>query len=110
MGSFRTVEFYKSYFDDFFSKLPHKVQDKFMWTFQLIEDVERVPNNYLKYIDEGIYEIRVRVGSNIFRVFCFFDQEKLIIAMNGFQKKTQRTPKREFYRALKIKAEYEKEK
>jgi len=57
----------------------------------------------------GLYEIRVQQGSDIFRIFCFFDQGKLIILANGFQKKTQKTPKNEIELALKIKKEYENE-
>ena len=110
MNKFRAVETYKHYFDEFFLKLPHKVQDKFIWTFELIEDVERIPETYFKHIDAGIYEIRVKFGSNIYRVFAFFDNNKLIIAINGFQKKTKRTPKSEIFRAKQIRQEYEKDK
>ncbi|HAH55649.1 MAG TPA: hypothetical protein DCM02_10340 [Flavobacterium sp.] len=54
-------------------------------------------------------EIRVKQGSDIFRIFCFFDKGKLIVLANGFQKKTQKTPKKEIDKALKIKQEYENE-
>jgi phage-related protein len=83
-----------------------------MWTFDLIEDLERVPDIYLKHIEEtdGLYEIRVQHGSDIFRIFCFFDKGQLVVLANGFQKKTQKTPRSEIDRALKIKQEYESEK
>ena len=83
-----------------------------MWTFDLIEDLERVPEIYLKHIEEidGLYEIRVQHGSDIFRIFCFFDKGQLVVLANGFQKKTQRTPRSEIDQALKIKQEYESEK
>ena len=63
-----------------------------MWTFDLIEDLERVPEIYLKHIEEtdGLYEIRVQHGSDIFRIFCFFDKGQLVVLANGFQKKTQK--------------------
>jgi phage-related protein len=57
-----------------------------------------------------LYEIRIQLGNDIFRIFCFFDSGKLIIIANGFQKKTQKTPKQEIEKALKIKQEYENEK
>jgi phage-related protein len=78
----------------------------------LIEDLQRVPETYLKHIEntQGLYEIRVQQGSNIFRVFCFFDEGKLVVLANGFQKKSQKTPKKEIEMALKIKSEYENEK
>ena len=80
--------------------------------FDLIEYLHRVPETYLKHIEnsDGLYEIRVQLGSDIYRIFCFFDQGQLIVLMNGFQKKTQKTPKKEIELALKIKAEYESEK
>ncbi len=82
------------------------------WTLELIEDLQRVPETYLKHIEntDGLYEIRVQQASDIFRIFCFFDQEKLVVLTNGFQKKTQKTPKKEIELAIKIKEEYENEK
>jgi phage-related protein len=108
----RTTIFYKDYFDEFFVKQREKVKDKIIWTLELIEELERVPETYLKHIEntDGLYEIRVQQGSDIFRIFCFFDQGQLIILANGFQKKTQKTPKKEIEKAIKIKNEYESEK
>jgi phage-related protein len=108
---FRRVTFYKNYFQDFFDHQTKKVKAKIVWTFDLIEGLQRVPETYLKHIEstEGLYEIRVQLGNDIFRIFCFFDQGQLVVLANGFQKKTQKTPKKEIELALKIKAEYEKE-
>ena len=108
----RTTIFYKNYFDEFFVKQREKVKAKIIWTLELIEELERVPETYLKHIEntDGLYEIRVQQGSDIFRIFCFFDQGQLIIITNGFQKKTQKTPKKEIEKAIKIKNEYESEK
>lgn len=77
----------------------------------MIEDLHRVPETYLKHIEntDGLYEIRVQFGSDIYRIFCFFDQGQLVVLANGFQKKTQKTPKKEIEMALKIKQEYESE-
>ena len=109
---YRKVIFYKSYFQDFFSKQNKKVKAKIVWTFDLIEDLQRVPETYLKHLEgtSGLYEIRVRSGTDIFRIFCFFDKGQLVVLVNGFQKKTQKTPKKEIEMAFKIKAEYESEK
>jgi phage-related protein len=82
----------------------------------LIEELERIPETYLKHIEntDGLYEIRVQQGSDIFSPDsyrdCFFDQGQLIVLTNGFQKKTQKTPKKEIEKAIKIKKEYESEK
>ena len=107
----RTVIFYKNYFEKFFIKQSAKVKKKIIWTFELIEELERVPETYLKHIEStnGLYEIRIKIGKEIFRVFCFFNKGRLIILANGFQKKTQKTPKKEIEKALKIKEEYEYE-
>jgi len=105
----RKITFFKHYFQDFFSKQSKKVKAKIVWTFELIEDLPRVPETYLKHIEnnDGLYEIRVQFGSDIFRVFCFFDHGQLVVLANGFRKKTQKTPKKEIELALKIKADYE---
>ena len=107
----RTVFLYKDYFTDFYNQQKQKVKAKIIWTFRLIETIQQVPEDYLKHLEstDGLYEIRVQLGSAIFRIFCFFDEGKLIVLANGFQKKTQKTPKAEIEKALKIKREYEKE-
>lgn len=109
---YRTIIFYKDYFQDFFVKQRDKVRDKIIWTLELIEDIQKIPETYLKHMKntDGLFEIRVQQGSDIFRIFCFFDQGQLVILMNGFQKKTQKTPKKEIIKALKIKEEYENSK
>ena len=108
----RHIFLYKNYFSDFFKQQTQKVKDKILWTFRIIETLQIVPKEYLKHIEgqSGLYEIRVKQGSDIFRIFCFFDEEKLIIIENGFQKKTQKTPKNEIEKAVKIKSEYFNEK
>jgi phage-related protein len=108
----RTIIFFKNYFEDFFLEQKQKVKDKIIWTFDLIEELQRVPETYLKHLEgtDGLYEIRVQLGSDIFRIFCFFDRGQLVVLANGFQKKTQLTPKKEIEKALKIKKEYEIEK
>ena len=107
----RIVFFHKEYFNEFYNQQKQKVKDKIIWTLKLIETIQNVPNDYLKHLEgtDGLYEIRVQFGSDIFRIFCFFDGGKLIVLANGFQKKTQKTPKSEIVKALKIKKEYETE-
>ena len=84
------------------------MKEKIVWTFDLIELVEKVPETYFKYMENSdkLYEIRVQNGNDIFRIFCFFDEGYLIVLANGFQKKTQKTPKQEIEKAIKIKKEY----
>lgn len=108
----REVIAFENYFEDFLLRQPKKVQDKIFKIIEAIETLERVPSNYLKHLTgtNGLYEARIQLGSNIWRVFCFFDGEKLVVLINGFQKKTQKTPKKEIEKALKIMAEYYKQK
>jgi phage-related protein len=112
MNKQRTIIFYKDYFEEFFEKQRDKVKNKIIWTLQLIEELERIPERYLKHIEntDGLFEIRIQQGSDIFRIFCFFDEGQLVVLANGFQKKTQKTPKNEIEKAIKIKNEYENEK
>ena len=108
----RIVFLYKDYFSDFYKKQKQKVKDKILWTLRIIETQQQIPTDYLKHIEgtEGLYEIRVQQGSDIFRIFCFFDEGQLIVLANGFHKKTLKTPKSEIEKALKIKKKYETEK
>lgn len=105
----RKVIAYKNYFLDFYKAQNDNVQRKIEWTLKLIETTYKVPEKYFKHItgSDGIYEIRVEVGSNIYRIFSFFDKGNLVVLGNGFQKKTQKTPKNEIEKAIKIKEEYE---
>ena len=104
----RELYFFKDYFEKFYDSLTLKVQKKILWTFRILEELERIPEVYMKYLKNtsGIYEIRVQVGSNIYRIFCFFDKDNLVVIGHGFKKKSQKTPKQEIERAEQIKKEY----
>ena len=108
----RDICYYRSYYLDFFETLKPDVRRKFNWTLKLIATVDRIPVKYFKHMEgtTGLYEIRVEVGSDIYRVFSFFDKGQLIILLNGFQKKSQKTPKNEIELAEKLKKQYFDEK
>ncbi len=108
----REVITYKSYFEDFFREQPQKVRDKIIKVLDIVEQIERIPSTYLKFIEgtNGLFEIRVQLAGNIFRIFCFFDSGKLVVLMSGFQKKTQKTPRKEIDKAISIMKEYYKDK
>ena len=112
MKKVREVIAYKNYFEDFLVAQPIKVQDKIYKIIEIIETYERVPTTYLKLISgtKRLYEARIILGSNIWRVFCFFDKGKLVILLNGFAKKTQKTPKKEISKALLLMKSYYKDK
>jgi phage-related protein len=112
MEKIREVIAYQNHFEDFLKKQNTKVQDKIFKVIEAIETLERVPSNYLKAMTgyKGLYEARIKLGTDIWRVFCFFDQGKLIILLNGFAKKTQKTPKKELKKAIDLMALYYSEK
>ena len=111
MNTDRKVIAYKSYFLDFYKKQSDPVQAKIEWTLKLIEVTPQVPKKYFKHLEgtKGLYEVRVEVGNTIFRIFSFFDKGNLVVLGNAFQKKTQKTPKDEIEKALKIMKEYQDE-
>ena len=108
----RQVIVYKRYFLDFYEAQPDKVQRKIEWTLNLLRITKQVPEKYFKHMTgtKGLYEIRIEIESNIYRVFSFFDKGNLVILGNAFQKKTKKTPKQEIEKALKIMKEYYNEK
>jgi phage-related protein len=104
----RELFFFKNYFKEFFDKQRPKVKKRIIWTLKVIEDVDRIPEIYFRHIEgsDGIYEIRIQSGNDIFRIFSFFDKNRLIIVGHGFQKKTQKTPQNQLDLAQKIRKEY----
>jgi len=88
------------------------VKDKVKYVLELIKQVDRVPDKFLAPMTgyDGLFEVRVEYQSNIYRIFCCFDQGQLVVLFNGFQKKTQKTPKDEIDRAMRLKDEYFKSK
>ncbi len=108
MKKVREVISYKHYFETFLRKQTVKVQNKIYKVIEIIETFEQVPKKYLSPMKgtKGLYEARIKLGSNIWRVFCFFDKGRLIILLNGFQKKDQKTPKKEIEKAKRLMKEY----
>jgi putative component of toxin-antitoxin plasmid stabilization module len=104
----RTISVYKNHFWDFYNAQPKRVQDKIDWAIGLVRTLRIVPKIYFDHLTntDGIWEIRTQVGSNIYRVFCCFDEGNLVILLSGFQKKTQKTPKKEIDKAERLKKEY----
>ena len=104
----RKIIFHGSNFADFYLEQSTKVQEKIEFVLRIIRQVERVSKKFLIPLagTDGLYEVRVEYGSNIYRIFCCFDNGNLVVLFNGFQKKTQKTPLKEIEKALKLKREY----
>lgn len=108
MNKEREIIFHGKYFQDFYLKVNNQVKEKIGYVFRIIKSVDKVSEKFLKHIEgtEGLYEIRVQVGSNIYRIFCCFDKKNLVILFNAFQKKTNKTPRQEIELAERLKKEY----
>lgn len=104
----RQIIFHGHYFQDFYLKVSDIVREKIGYVFRVIETVDRVSEKFLKHIEgtDGLYEIRIESDANIYRIFCCFDRGNLVVLFNGFQKKTQKTPRQEIELAEKLKIEY----
>lgn len=108
MEKIRKIIFFKDYFLDFYNHQPDKVKDKIEHVLFVISVAERIPAKFFQHLTgaDGLYEIRIEYQGNIYRIFSCFDEGKLIVLFNGFQKKSQKTPAGEIDKALKIKTEY----
>ena len=109
----RSIEFYKtdsghSPVEKFLDLLSDQQVEKVLWVLKIIKEMDRVPSCYFKKLvnTDGIYEVRVAFGGNIFRLLCFFHVRNMIILTNGFQKKTQACPESEIEIAEKRKKDY----
>lgn len=80
---------FENHFWDFYNKLDLKIQEKLDWTISLIERTKIVPKQYFDHMTgtDGLWEIRVKAGNGIYRMFCFFDKGNVVLLLNGFQKK-----------------------
>lgn len=107
-GFKRNIGFFKNHFKSFYDKQPIKVRKKIDWTLLLIQTTKIVSENHLKNLKDtdGLWEVRVSAGNGIYRIFCFFDKGNIIVLLSGFQKKTQKTPKKEIKKAERLKKEY----
>jgi len=111
MAKVRQVIVYGEYYWAFYYKQTQKVRERINWTIGIIEDLDFIPEKYLKHLTgTDLYEIRVSSGNNIYRIFCFFDKGKLVVLLNGFTKKTQKTPANEIEKAVKLKKQYYEDK
>ena len=108
----RQIIYFKTYFLVFFNAQTERVKDKIDYVLYLISVAERIPGKFFKYLEgtDGLFEIRIEFESNIFRIFCCFDEGNLVILFNGFQKMSQKIPRKELEKAIRIKTEYFREK
>ena len=109
----KEIEFYRTKdgkcpVEEFLDSLNSKHVQKITWVLQLVEELDVVPVTYLKKLvnTDGIWEVRIQVGRNIFRLLGFFDGDNLVVLNHGFQKKSQKTPAKEIKIAESRKSDY----
>jgi len=102
----RILEPFQDYYWDFYNEQSKSVKTKIDYVMHIIMTVEIIPKKFFKHVEDGIYEIRIKSGNNIYRVFSFFDEGKLIILLHGFTKKTQKLPRKEIDKAVKLRRIY----
>ena len=106
MDGERQILYYKSYFIDFFLSIDGGARKKVAYVLDMLKTQERLSTNFVKFIRDGLFELRARHNGNIYRAFFIFDDGNIVMLFNGFQKKTQKTPSSEIDKALKLKDEY----
>ena len=102
----RKITTYGGYFERFIETLLPQELIKLDYIISLLETSDRIPAKFIKYIRDGLYELRMEYNGNIYRVFFIFDEGRIVVLFNGFKKKTQRTPESEINKAIKIKEAY----
>jgi phage-related protein len=108
MNQVRELVFYRNHFHDFFDKQSEKAKEKIDYVLFLLTHIDKVPEKFLKHIEgqKGLYEIRVEQSNNIYRIFCCFDKGKIVVLLNGYQKKTNKTSLKEIEMANRLMKEY----
>lgn len=104
----REIIFFENHFLDFYMERNAEVREKIDYVFKIIMNVRKIPEKFLKHITgtSGLYEVKIEFEGNIFRIFCCFDKGNIVVLFNGFQKKSEKTPKNEIDMALKLKEKY----
>lgn len=108
MEYIREIIIHGDYFAEFYDAQILPVKRKINYVLNLVRIEAQIPGRFFRSIETvaGLFEIRIEIESNIFRIFCCFDEGKLVVLFNGFQKKTQKTPSKEIKKATSIMKEY----
>ena len=111
-----TMEFLIEYYDlpdgtcpayEFITSQPKKMEIKITKVISLLEEFgNNLGMPYSKHLDDGIFELRISQGNDATRLLYFFVVGKRVIITHGFNKDTQKTPKKEIKKAKKYRSEY----
>jgi len=110
----KRIDFYKtagggSPVEEFLDTLSDSQASKVLWVLKLVSDLDPVPTQYFTKLvnTDDLWEVRIQMAGNIFRLLGFIEEDRIVILTNGFQKKTQKTPKREIELAEARKREHQ---
>ena len=111
MQKIREIVFFDTYFHRFYFEQNKRVRDKIDWLIELVQTYQKLSSNHMKSIRnvKGLFELRVMLGTNCWRIFCLFDAGNIVVLLNGFVKKDQKTPKREIEKAKLLLHKYHEE-
>ncbi|MDP9348857.1 MAG: type II toxin-antitoxin system RelE/ParE family toxin [Gemmatimonadota bacterium] len=109
----REIRFYRapsgrSPVEEFLDSLSGKQAQKVIWVLHLVEELDRVPEQYFKKLTgtEGLWEVRAQHGGDTFRLLGFFEGPRLVVLVSGFAKKSEKTPRQEIALAEERRREY----
>lgn len=102
----RKIITYKNHFADFVQKLTQAEQQKLRKVLALLKTEDKMPRHFVKFIRDGVYELRVTCPNTELRVFFIYDGDTIVVLFNAFKKKTQKAPEQEIKKAIKLKEEY----
>jgi len=109
----RSISFYKTAsgrcpVEEYMDTLSDTQITKITWVLKVVRETQNISTKYFKKLvnTDDVWEVRVGVGKNIFRILGFIQGKELIILTNSFQKKTQKTPRNEIKLAEKRKKDY----
>jgi len=105
----RKIRSYGNYYEEFKKTLTDKELIKLKYSLDVLKTQEVLPRKFFGFIRDGLFELKMEYGGNIYRVFFVFENDNIVILFNGFHKKTQKTPSEQIKKALQIKKQYENE-
>ena len=105
MEKVRQIKLFKNYYKEFYVAQTQTVRDKINFVLRMVESQRIIPKKFFRILEgsDGIYEIRVEIESNIYRVFCCMDEGAMVVLFHGIQKKSQKTPSDQIARAERLK-------
>lgn len=102
----RKIYTFGGLFEEYLKSLTTDQRKKVNYGLLLLKTLDRIPAKFVQHLEEGIYELRTEYEGNIFRTLFIFDDNKIVVLLNSFKKKTQKTPRYEIEKAKQLKKAY----